>query len=180
MIHAIHGDPQRMALSGQVLVGAEAALRYGIADLDGKQPPSYRELLGGRAGASGDRRLRSTHGHSDRQGRARDGCGAGRRRGVAQALAAEGAHVAVVGRTLDKLLATCEAIRARGGVAEPFVCDVMDATQIEQCVDNVVARFGGVQILINNAQVVPLGRLLDVTDASFLAGPNRGRSRRCA
>ena len=47
MIHAIHGDPQRMALSGQVLVGAEAALRYGIADLDGKQPPSYRELLGG-------------------------------------------------------------------------------------------------------------------------------------
>lgn len=47
MIHAIHGDPQRMALSGQVLVGAEAALQYGIADLDGKQPPSYRELLGG-------------------------------------------------------------------------------------------------------------------------------------
>ncbi|KVS34572.1 SDR family NAD(P)-dependent oxidoreductase [Burkholderia cepacia] len=47
VIHAIHGDPQRMAWSGQVLVGAEAALRYGIADLDGKQPPSYRELLGG-------------------------------------------------------------------------------------------------------------------------------------
>lgn len=47
VIHAIHGDPQRMAWSGQVLVGAETALRYGIADLDGKQPPSYRELLGG-------------------------------------------------------------------------------------------------------------------------------------
>ncbi|MCQ4437435.1 hypothetical protein NO135_20795, partial [Clostridioides difficile] len=29
------------------LVGAEAALQYGIADLAGKQPPSYRDLLGG-------------------------------------------------------------------------------------------------------------------------------------
>ena len=47
VIQAIHADPQRMALSGQVLVGAEAALRYGIADLDGKQPPSYRDMLGG-------------------------------------------------------------------------------------------------------------------------------------
>ncbi|EMD9437413.1 SDR family oxidoreductase [Burkholderia cepacia] len=102
------------------------------------------------------------------------GAGQGVGQGVAQALAAEGAHVAVVGRTRDKLLATCEAIRARGGVAEPFVCDVMDAAQIEACVDSVVARFGGVQILINNAQVVPLGRLLDVTDANFLAGLESG------
>jgi hypothetical protein len=47
VIDAIYRDPARMTLSGQVLVGAEAALKYGIADLDGKQPPSYRELLGG-------------------------------------------------------------------------------------------------------------------------------------
>lgn len=102
------------------------------------------------------------------------GAGQGVGQGVAQALAAEGAQVAVVGRTRDKLLATCEAIRMRGGVAEPFVCDVMDATQIEQCVDSVVTRFGGVQILINNAQVVPLGCLLDVTDADFMAGLESG------
>ncbi|TCW75377.1 short-chain dehydrogenase [Burkholderia sp. SRS-46] len=47
VIHAVYSDPDRMALSGQVLVGAEAALKYGVADLDGKQPPSYRDLLGG-------------------------------------------------------------------------------------------------------------------------------------
>lgn len=47
VIHAVYSDPGRMALSGQVLVGAEAALKYGVADLDGKQPPSYRDLLGG-------------------------------------------------------------------------------------------------------------------------------------
>jgi meso-butanediol dehydrogenase / (S,S)-butanediol dehydrogenase / diacetyl reductase len=102
------------------------------------------------------------------------GAGQGVGQGVAYALAGEGAAVAVVGRTLEKLLATCETIRQRGGTAEPFVCDVMDAAQIARCVEAVVARFGGVQILINNAQVVPLGRLLDVTDADFIAGFDSG------
>ncbi|WP_126283243.1 SDR family NAD(P)-dependent oxidoreductase [Burkholderia stagnalis] len=102
------------------------------------------------------------------------GAGQGVGEGVAHALAAEGARVAVVGRTRDKLLATCEAIRGRGGIAEPFVCDVMDAAQIARCVDGVVGHFGGVQILVNNAQVVPLGRLLDVTDDAFLAGLESG------
>jgi len=47
VIHALYGDPNRMTQSGQVLIGAEVALTYGIADLDGQQPPSYRDLLGG-------------------------------------------------------------------------------------------------------------------------------------
>jgi meso-butanediol dehydrogenase / (S,S)-butanediol dehydrogenase / diacetyl reductase len=102
------------------------------------------------------------------------GAGQGIGQGVACALAAEGALVAVVGRTRDKLLATCDAIRARGGVAEPFVCDVMDAAQIAGCVEAVVGRLGGVQILINNAQVVPLGRLLEVSDEDFFAGLQSG------
>jgi meso-butanediol dehydrogenase / (S,S)-butanediol dehydrogenase / diacetyl reductase len=102
------------------------------------------------------------------------GAGQGIGQGVACALAAEGAAVAVVGRTPGKLLSTCDAIRERGGIAEPFVCDVMDATQIVNGVGAVVERFGGVQILINNAQVVPLGRLLDVTDQAFLAGLESG------
>lgn len=46
VIHALYADPNRMTQSGQVLIGAEAALTYGIVDLDGKQPPSYREMLG--------------------------------------------------------------------------------------------------------------------------------------
>jgi meso-butanediol dehydrogenase / (S,S)-butanediol dehydrogenase / diacetyl reductase len=102
------------------------------------------------------------------------GAGQGVGQGIAYALAGEGAAVAVVGRTLDKLLATCEEIRLRGGTAEPFVCDVMDSVQIERCVAAVVERWGGLQILVNNAQVVPLGRLLDVTDDAFLAGIESG------
>jgi hypothetical protein len=35
-----------MEKSGQVLIGAEAALDYGLKDIDGKQPPSHRPMLG--------------------------------------------------------------------------------------------------------------------------------------
>lgn len=51
VIQALYCDPNRMAQSGQVLIGAEAALTYGVVDLDGQQPPSYRDLLGGPAPA---------------------------------------------------------------------------------------------------------------------------------
>ncbi|GAB2845637.1 SDR family NAD(P)-dependent oxidoreductase [Pseudoduganella ginsengisoli] len=47
VIAALHSDPQRMDKSGQVLIVAEQAQAYGIRDLDGKQPPSHRSLLGG-------------------------------------------------------------------------------------------------------------------------------------
>lgn len=46
IIRAIHDDPERESLSGQTLIGAEVAQRYGITDDEGKQPPSYREMLG--------------------------------------------------------------------------------------------------------------------------------------
>jgi hypothetical protein len=32
--------------TGEVVIGAEAALRYGFGDVNGKQPPSRREQLG--------------------------------------------------------------------------------------------------------------------------------------
>lgn len=47
IISAVYRDPRRMEKSGQVVVGAELALEYGIKDLDGKQPPSHRPMLGG-------------------------------------------------------------------------------------------------------------------------------------
>ncbi len=35
-----------MDLSGQTLIGAELAIKYGIKDEGGRQPPSYRDLHG--------------------------------------------------------------------------------------------------------------------------------------
>lgn len=49
VIAGLYADPRRMDKSGQVLIGAELAQEYGIRDIDGKQPPSHRTLLGGPA-----------------------------------------------------------------------------------------------------------------------------------
>ncbi len=46
VIHALADDPQLMERSGQTLITAELALEYGIKDVDGRQPPSHREMLG--------------------------------------------------------------------------------------------------------------------------------------
>ncbi len=43
---ALFDDPDLMSLSGQTFIGAELALRYELKDVGGKQPPSYRDMLG--------------------------------------------------------------------------------------------------------------------------------------
>ena len=102
------------------------------------------------------------------------GAGQGVGQGIALALAAEGARIAVTGRTLEKLETTCGLIAERGGDAFPVQCDVKSSESLANCVEAVVAQFGGIQILVNNAQEVPLGTLHDVTDESFTAGWESG------
>ncbi len=46
IIHALACDPRLMELSGQTLISAELAGRYGITEAGGRAPPSYREMLG--------------------------------------------------------------------------------------------------------------------------------------
>jgi NAD(P)-dependent dehydrogenase (short-subunit alcohol dehydrogenase family) len=91
------------------------------------------------------------------------GAGQGAGRGIAEAFAAAGARVALVGRTPGKL----DEVAARLGVglALPVVCDVAEPDQIGDAVAAVVAAFGGIQILVNAAHhTVRDGTLLDVTD----------------
>ncbi len=102
------------------------------------------------------------------------GAGQGVGQGIALALAAEGAKVAVTGRTLSKLEQTCQMIEERGGQALAVECQVKSLDSLSACVDTVVAHFGGLQILVNNAQEVPLGTLEQVTDEAFTAGFESG------
>ncbi len=46
LIDALFGDPGLAELSGQTVIGAELAQRYGITDEGGRRPPSHREMLG--------------------------------------------------------------------------------------------------------------------------------------
>ncbi|GAA2409567.1 SDR family oxidoreductase [Actinomadura vinacea] len=103
------------------------------------------------------------------------GGGQGVGRGIALALAAEGAAVALAGRTEGKLDGVAEEIKDRGGRAMTVVCDVKDADALAACVDEAASRLGGIGILVNNAQQSLLGTVLGVTeedlDAAWRSGP---------
>jgi NAD(P)-dependent dehydrogenase (short-subunit alcohol dehydrogenase family) len=43
IIWALYNDPNLAELSGQTVIGAEMAVKYGITDEGGRQPPSYRD-----------------------------------------------------------------------------------------------------------------------------------------
>ena len=45
IIWALHSDPKLMDLSGQTVIGAEVALKYGLKDANGVQPLSYRDMF---------------------------------------------------------------------------------------------------------------------------------------
>ena len=62
-------------------------------------------------------------------------------KGVALALAKAGAKVACVARNVDKLAETAEAIRAAGGTAEVFECDVSSADSVNKVVEQVVEKW---------------------------------------
>ena len=95
------------------------------------------------------------------------GAGQGVGRGIAYALAGEGAAVVVAGRTLSKVQTTAAEITERGGRALALACDVKDEADIQRCVDETVSTFGTVDILVNNAQEVTLGPLLEMTRDIF-------------
>lgn len=71
--------------------------------------------------------------------------------GLARALAAAGARVAVAARSVDALETLVAEIRAEGGQAQPFELDVRDVARIEQVMAQIQGHFGRLDILVNNA-----------------------------
>lgn len=83
------------------------------------------------------------------------GAGKGLGVGEAVALAKEGASVTCVARTLADVENTAAQIREVGGTAIAMSCDVRDRAQCEKVVADTVAQFGSIDILVNNAQIIP-------------------------
>jgi 3-oxoacyl-[acyl-carrier protein] reductase len=88
---------------------------------------------------------------------------------AAEAFAAQGAKVGLAARTApDDLAERLAAMRAAGGEAEFFAADVTDTAQCGRLVADFVARFGGLDVLINNAGgLVGRRQLVDIDDAFF-------------
>lgn len=98
------------------------------------------------------------------------GAGQGVGRGIALALAKEGASIAVTGRTKSKLDTVCGEIEAAGGRAEPIACDVCKLDDVNNTVSRTIEVFGGLDILVNNAYEGAFGPLLSVDDDKFQLG----------
>lgn len=97
--------------------------------------------------------------------------GAGRNVGaaIALSLAREGAVIAVVDLDQERAEQTVEAIDAElPGAAVAFVCDVSDRDSVEATVADIVARLGGIDILVNNVAITDRGAtVLDLDEAEW-------------
>jgi NAD(P)-dependent dehydrogenase (short-subunit alcohol dehydrogenase family) len=72
---------------------------------------------------------------------------------MAIALGGAGARLALVSRSLERLKMVADEVRARGAEAEVYVADVSDEECVKELEPKVTARFGKIQILINNAGI---------------------------
>jgi len=83
--------------------------------------------------------------------------------GVARYFAAHGAKVAMIGRTKEEGDAVAQEICKAGGDAFFIKCDVTDENQIRDSVDKTVAKYGTIDILINNAGTIEVKMLHEYT-----------------
>ncbi|HZU79385.1 MAG TPA: SDR family oxidoreductase, partial [Acidimicrobiales bacterium] len=87
-------------------------------------------------------------------------------RAVAARLAASGARVMISARKQETLDAAAAALAAEGAEVAAFVANAGDPDAAEACVAATVERFGGLDVLVNNAATNPyLGRMIDIDAA---------------
>jgi NAD(P)-dependent dehydrogenase (short-subunit alcohol dehydrogenase family) len=96
------------------------------------------------------------------------GGGRGIGRATALSLAQVGAAVVVVARTTAEVRAVADEITAHGGRALSMTADVTQRRAITNVVAETEARLGPIDILINNAGVMPLGALADSDPAEWV------------
>ncbi len=81
------------------------------------------------------------------------GAASGMGRATAHLFADEGAQVAVTDLDAEKVQAVVDEITGAGGTAHGWVLDVADAARIQTVVAEVAERFGGLDIVVNNAGI---------------------------
>ncbi len=82
---------------------------------------------------------------------------------IALRLAKEGANIIVAAKSVEEntklggtIYSAAEEIEKAGGKALAVQCDIRFEDQVQQAVDNAVKKFGGIDILINNASAISL------------------------
>lgn len=95
------------------------------------------------------------------------GAGDGIGRGIAVAFAREGANVAVCARSEQKLLETARLVEAEGVMAYAEAFDINVVASIEKFVGEATDKLGVVTLLVNNAAVMPVVAVEEMTEEQF-------------
>src|SRR5215203_2787630 len=74
---------------------------------------------------------------------------------IAKAFGQSGALVAIASRKVEGVTEAAERLQGAGVTVEPFTCHTGKTDQVEALVKAVVARFGRLDVLVNNAATNP-------------------------
>lgn len=88
-------------------------------------------------------------------------------RGIAQTFAKEGAIVGVIDLDFDECQRVVEEIQTTGGQAIALPADIRYEEQVQTAVEKFKATFGACNVLVNNAAVMPAGRLHELRPDDF-------------
>ncbi len=97
------------------------------------------------------------------------GCSTGLGVQMARALASAGCNIIPIARRLEKLQEVAQMLRDEFGVdAYPIKCDITSTEMVEAMVDEALAHFGRIDIVINNAGTGAVAPAEDITDEQFM------------
>ena len=97
------------------------------------------------------------------------GAGRGIGRAIATAFAARGAAIAALDIQAEEARATCAQCEAQGARARPYLADVTDEAQVGASLDQVVADFGRLDVIVNNAGITRDALLVKVKDGDVVS-----------
>ena len=86
---------------------------------------------------------------------------------IAVKLASEGAKIAVIDLKAEWCAETVESVKAAGTDALALGCNVAVSQEVDACVKEVIAKFGKVDIMINNAGITKDGLLMRMSDEDW-------------
>jgi len=97
------------------------------------------------------------------------GGGRGIGRAIALALAREGARLALMARTESELDQTADLLSSMGGEALKLRVDVGRREEVDEAIEEILAGWGGVDVLVNNAGIQgPIGRVEEVDPEDWM------------